>query len=110
MRLTFCLSLLLVACGSGFDAPTSGPPAIGNASAEDQGCSRDTECTLVQDCCGCERSGRQMAVNRNRVEALQSASTADCAEVRCVVARSEHRSCSAEGARCLGGRCVPSVQ
>lgn len=98
----------LLGCG-GAETPASGPPAIANASGEDQACSRDSECVLVQDCCGCQRSGRQLAVHRDRVEALQESSTAECAQVSCVVADSAHRSCGASQARCLGGRCVPQI-
>ncbi len=104
------LFVLLVACGGGYEAPTSGPPAIGNASGDDQSCSRDAECTLVSDCCGCARQGRRQAVNRERVEALESAADADCAEAHCPVGESEHRSCAATTARCLGGRCVPNLE
>ncbi|MGE0789109.1 MAG: hypothetical protein AB7S26_25780 [Sandaracinaceae bacterium] len=97
-------------CGPGVSTPTSGPPAIASASTEDQSCSRDSECVLVQDCCGCERQGRQLAVHRDRVEALTASAQSDCSAVSCTVGASEHRSCGAERAQCLGGRCVPAVQ
>lgn len=104
------VSVGVLGCGGpGYDAPVTGPPAVGSVSSEDQSCSRDSECTLVQDCCGCARAGRQLAVHVDRVEALQSSATADCAETSCTVQPSEHRSCSAQGARCLGGRCVPAI-
>jgi hypothetical protein len=107
---SLAVGLLLLSCGGpGYDAPTSGPPAIGNPTSEDQTCSRDAECVLVSDCCGCDRSGRQLAVHRDRVEALESTAQTECASVSCPVARSEHRSCGTERARCLGGRCVPAV-
>jgi hypothetical protein len=104
------LFVLLVACGGGYEPPTSGPPAIGNATAEDQSCSRDSECTLVADCCGCSRQGRQQAVNRERIDALESAASTDCTDAHCPVGDSEHRSCRATAARCLGGRCIPDIE
>ena len=109
-HLAVWFSLALTACGSGYEGPTSGPPAIGNASADDQSCSRDVECTLVADCCGCSREGRQQAVNRARVEALEGAASSDCAEAHCPVGESAHRSCSATQARCVGGRCIPGLE
>lgn len=102
--------VLLVGCGSGNQLPAEGPPAIASASSEDQACSRDSECVLVQDCCGCQRQGRQLAVHRDRVEELQASAQGECANVSCVAGESEHRSCGAAGAQCLGGRCVPIVQ
>ena len=76
---------LVVACGGATaEAPPSGPPVVANASAEDQTCSRDAECVLVQDCCGCQRQGVQRAVHRDRVEALVEASQTECAEVTCL--------------------------
>lgn len=107
---TIALALTLGACGSSYQPPAEGPPAIASASSEDQTCSRDSECVLVQDCCGCARQGRQLAVHRDRVEALQSSAEGECAEVSCPAGDSEHRSCGAEAARCLGGRCVPIVE
>ena len=103
------LAFLLGCGGAGYTAPAGGPPAIAEPSAEDQTCSRDSECVLVQDCCGCERSGRRLAVRRDRVETLQSEATSTCAATSCVVAESAHRSCTASSARCLGGRCVPAI-
>ncbi len=101
---------LLVGCGSSYQAPAEGPPPIASAASEDQACSRDAECVLVQDCCGCARQGRQLAVRRDRVAALQEAAPAECAAASCPVGASEHRSCGTDRARCLGGRCVPVVE
>lgn len=104
------MAIVLVACGgAGVDRPETGPPVIAQASSEDQTCSRDSECVLVQDCCGCQRQGRQLAVHRDRVEALVQASSAECSAVSCMVAESSHRSCGASVAVCRGGRCIPQV-
>lgn len=109
MRLAPTLALMAaLGCGAGAPPPT-GAPAIAEPAADDQACSRDAECVLVQDCCGCARSGRQLAVRRDRVDALEESSSAECAQASCVVGDSAHRSCGASGARCLGGRCVPIV-
>jgi hypothetical protein len=102
------LAFALAGC-AGANAPPSGPPVVASASAEDQTCSRDAECVLVQDCCGCERQGRQLAIHRDRVEALTTVGRTDCGSVSCTVQESDHVSCRAGRAVCLGGRCVPDV-
>jgi hypothetical protein len=105
------LATLLFGCSGAIieDAPTVGPPVIASATTEDQTCARDAECVLVQDCCGCERQGRQLAVHRDRVAALTETSEAECSTVGCRVAPSEHRSCRTERAVCRGGRCIPAI-
>ena len=79
-------------------------------SAEQQACSRDSECTLVEDCCGCANGGRQQAVRSDQVQALETAGAIECAERACTPAiTSEHRSCRATASVCRGGRCIPGV-
>lgn len=102
------LMLLAIGC-AGAQEPVGGPPVVATASAEDQTCSRDSECVLVQDCCGCDRQGRQLAVHRDRVTSLAEASRAECGAISCTVARSEHVSCSTTRAACRGGRCIPAI-
>jgi hypothetical protein len=111
MALTAMAFVLFAGCGGpGVDQPVTGPPVIAQAGVEDQTCSRDSECVLVQDCCGCDREGRQLAVHRDRVQPLSEASAGQCAAVTCTVAHSSHRSCTATRAVCRGGRCIPAVQ
>ncbi len=103
--------VIVVGCGgAGIDRPVTGPPVVAQAGVEDQTCARDSECVLVQDCCGCEREGRQLAIHRDRVQPLSESSVAECGAVTCTVGRSSHRSCSASRAVCRGGRCIPAVQ
>lgn len=102
------LFTLVLGC-AGAAPPPSGPPMIAATTSEDQTCSRDSECVLVADCCGCERQGRQHAVHRDRVQPLSEASRAECSAVSCTVADSAHVSCRASHAACRGGRCVPAV-
>lgn len=106
---TTLLMLLVLGCAGAQEPQAGGPPVVASATTEDQTCTRDSECVLVQDCCGCERQGRQLAVHRDRVEALTEASRAECGAVGCTVARSEHRSCATTRAACRGGRCIPAV-
>lgn len=103
------LGVLFVVGCAGAPEPVAGPPVVASATAEDQTCSRDSECVLVQDCCGCERQGRQLAVHRDRVAELTEASRAECNGVSCTVAPSSHVSCRTNRAVCRGGRCVPAV-
>src|SRR5688500_290075 len=83
--LPLCLAFVLGCAGASTAGASSGggPPTIAPPAAEDQTCSRDSECVLVQDCCGCDRQGTQLAVHRDRVEALTAAGTTDCASVSC---------------------------
>lgn len=109
------LALVLVVLGSlgcgggGGGAATTDAPRIAATQAEDQACSRDVECTLVEDCCGCARGGMKNAVRADRVEALSAAAESECASRQCGGTPSEHRSCTAAGARCSGGRCIPAL-
>ncbi len=112
MRLTVAIAVPIIVLALGCAGATEqvgGPPVVATAAAEDQTCTRDSECVLVQDCCGCERQGRQLAVHRDRVQGLVEASRAECSAVGCTVARSEHRSCATTRAACRGGRCIPAV-
>ncbi|MCC6873313.1 MAG: hypothetical protein IT378_03310 [Sandaracinaceae bacterium] len=104
------LGLALAGCGGAMEETNTGPPMIASASPDDQQCTRDAQCVLVQDCCGCQRAGAQLAVHRDRVTELRAAAEGACASVSCTVRPSEHRSCRASRAACLGGRCVPQVE
>jgi hypothetical protein len=103
------LALTVAAACGGYQAPP-GPPAVGTPEASDQQCSRDSECVLVQDCCGCTQGGLQLAVHRDSVERLESSASSSCSEVQCAGGASAHRSCEATSARCLGGRCIPNLE
>jgi hypothetical protein len=108
------LALALAACaGSGQKAgATSGTsdfPRAGEPDAEEQACSRDTECALVDDCCGCERGGLRTGVRADRIDALTERSASVCEERTCADQPSQHRSCTASAARCVGGRCLPAL-
>jgi len=107
-------ALVLAACaGSGQNpASTAGSsdfPRAGEPDAEEQACSRDVECTLVDDCCGCARGGLRTGVRGDRLEALTERSAGACEERTCADQPSQHRSCTASAARCVGGRCLPAL-
>lgn len=90
--------------GSGTDAPR-----VGAATAADRTCSRDVECVMVDDCCGCSGGGQRLAVAQSRLAELQASAEAACANRQCAPSPTPHRSCSATSARCAGGLCVPNL-
>src|SRR6476619_3724859 len=109
------LSLLVASCASsGSNAPTttaspSELPRAGEPEAAEQSCWRDSECALVEDCCGCGRGGLRMAVRGDRLTSLTERSAAVCEQHSCAGQPSQHRSCTASAARCAGGRCIPAL-
>jgi hypothetical protein len=111
--LLFACALTLLACARSGPGPSAGAtsdfPRAGEPEAEEQACSRDIECVLVDDCCGCARGGLRMSVRSDRVDALTERSTATCEQRTCADQPSKHRSCTASAARCLGGTCVPAL-
>jgi hypothetical protein len=107
-----CGCVLLLGCAS--QQPTqitsgSSAPRAGEPQSEDQSCWRDSECVLVDDCCGCARGGLRMSVRGDHLAALNDRSASECEKRSCGDRPSKHRSCSATAARCTGGRCVPSL-
>jgi hypothetical protein len=95
--------------GSSSAAASGDLPRADNPQAEDQSCWRDTECVLVDDCCGCARGGLRMSVRKDKLEALTENSASACEQRTCSEQASQHRSCTATAARCAGGRCVPKI-
>lgn len=114
--ITVCaLALLLApACASssssaGASASGSDLPRAGEPEAAEQSCWKDSECVLVDDCCGCGRGGLRMSVRGDRVDELTQRSAAVCEQRACGDQPSQHRSCTASAARCAGGRCIPAL-
>lgn len=102
--------LLSAACASARPAPSPDDRTrIGAAGAAERTCSRDSECVLVDDCCGCSQGGQRLAVQSARVADLASAADDACAARRCAPAHPQHHSCRATAARCSGGLCVPAI-
>jgi hypothetical protein len=99
------------ACSTGSGSGgASGLPRIGQPSADEQSCSRDQDCTLVDDCCGCAAGGSRTAVRADAVESLETQAAAQCGERTCAEGiASNHRSCEASAAICRGGRCIPQL-
>ena len=98
--------------GPAAGAGAAEPDGLQHADAlegEEQACSRDVECVLVDDCCGCARGGLRMSVRTDKLEAVTERSESACAERTCSEQPSQHRSCTATAARCLGGRCLPAL-
>ena len=101
---------MLAGCAGGRPPPApTDRTRIGAAAAEDRACSRDSECMLVDDCCGCSLGGQRLAIRSERIATLEAAADAACAERRCAPSRTQHHSCRASRAVCSGGLCVPSV-
>lgn len=105
------LLLALAGCSGGGagGAGGGGGPRVAQAAPEDIACSRDDECALVEDCCGCAMGGTKTAVRTDRVETLSAAAGDACGEPACPGTPSQHRSCTATAARCVGGRCIPAL-
>jgi hypothetical protein len=104
------LALFVTACAGARPGGSPGAgPHIGAASMEDRTCSRDSECVLVEDCCGCSSGGQRLAVRADRREALEASAGATCGERVCATVVSDHPSCGAAAARCSGGLCVPQI-
>ena len=108
------LMLLAAGCaasGSQTSATASASelPRAGEPEAAEQSCWRDSECVLVDDCCGCGRGGMRMAVRGDRLTPLTERSAGACEQHSCAEQPSQHRSCTASAARCAGGRCIPAL-
>lgn len=107
--LLVCSALLAACSGGGATSSSSAGPRVAQASGEDLVCSRDEDCALVDDCCGCAAGGTKHAVRADRVPTLEQQAESECAAAQCTGMASEHRSCDAVGARCAGGRCIPRL-
>ncbi len=100
---------VLSSCGSS-GLVESDRKRLAAPTAEQQACSHDSECILVEDCCGCANGGTQQAVRNDVVEELEAAGAAECADRGCTPGvQSAHRSCTASESVCRGGRCIPST-
>ncbi|MFI5306430.1 MAG: hypothetical protein ACHQ53_03695 [Polyangiales bacterium] len=115
---TLAFALLSVCTAGSLGCTASGTPAAASASdlpragepdAKEQSCWRDTECVLVEDCCGCARGGLRTGVRSDSLSELEQRSASTCEQHTCSDQPSHHRSCSATASRCLGGRCVPTL-
>jgi hypothetical protein len=113
VRSLVLLALFIGACASrsasqsasnGNDGPRAGEP-----QAEEQSCWRDQDCVLVNDCCGCAHGGLQLSVRADKLEAVTERGTTSCEGRTCSDAPSQHRSCKATAARCVGGSCLPAL-
>lgn len=85
--------------------------AVGAAAADsERRCTADDQCVLVtEDCCGCNGGGRQIGVNKAKLEALGARRVSLCAGIACPAQMSDDASCDAHSARCVSGMCAPAV-
>jgi hypothetical protein len=99
----------VLGCASARPLSATDRPRVGAAGATDRTCSRDSECVLVDDCCGCSYGGQRLAIRSDRFDALAAEAETACGTRHCAPAQSSHHSCTATAARCLGGLCVPAI-
>ena len=90
-------------------ATASDAPRAGEPQAEEQSCWRDSECVLVDDCCGCAHGGLRLSVRADKLDGVTARGQDECAQRACGEQASQHRSCTATAARCVGGRCLPAL-
>ena len=109
----FLVVLLAAACaghaGSQSAANGSDGPRAGEPQAEEQSCWRDKDCVLVDDCCGCDHGGLRLSVRADKLDAVTERGASTCGERTCSGQPSQHRSCKATAARCVGGSCLPAL-
>ncbi|MDH5672288.1 MAG: hypothetical protein OEZ06_09070 [Myxococcales bacterium] len=67
------------------------------------------ECVLVDDCCGCAAGGVRTAARTDMVDAVVERTASECEARSCGTQASQHRSCTATAARCVGGTCLPAL-
>lgn len=90
-------------------ANASGAPHAGEPQAGEQSCWRDQDCVLVDDCCGCDRGGLRLAVRADKLDAVTERGQSSCEGRTCSDQPSQHRSCKATAAHCVGGSCLPAL-
>jgi hypothetical protein len=110
------LSLLCTLCACANNAAAAhdsanagGAPRAGEPQAGEQSCWRDQDCVLVDDCCGCDRGGLRLAVRADKLDAVTERGQSSCEGRTCSDQPSQHRSCKASAARCVGGSCLPAL-
>ncbi len=95
---------LAIACGGkGASSTTAGDKPPPNAADRDS-CTTDEDCTLVDACCGCNASGRRVAIRKDAVAEYDATRAQRCGDSVCAQAISTHSSCNAE-ATCEAGHC-----
>lgn len=110
MRKILIMAVLFLAACGGNGLVESDRARLAAPTPEQQACSRDSECTLAEDCCGCANGGTQQAVREDSLGDLEAAGASECAERACTPGvQSAHRSCTASESVCRGGRCIPAI-
>ena len=102
--------VLLAACGSSQPAPTGSKPV--QAKAELDQCTQDSDCTLVEACCGCSAGGRRLAIRADAVTDYNASREQRCGGEMCAAVMSTHLSCDAEATCGQNGHCrvAPHMQ
>ena len=73
-----------------------------------QRCQTSQECALVPaGCCACAAGGTNVAALKRNLAAIDQRRRERCARSGCTTKSSNHPSCAAKGAACVGGWCVP---
>ena len=104
------LGLALAACGSSH--PANGPATPPPIKEAMDNCTADTDCALVEACCGCSAGGRRLAIRADAVASYDASRPQRCANEVCAAEMSTHPSCDAEASCGQNGHCrvAPHMQ
>jgi hypothetical protein len=113
MRWLLVLVTAVVACSQPPKPPASGGGG-GSApapSGDRDSCTSADDCTLVDQCCGCNAGGGKLAIRKDHAGAFEAQRHKECGDMVCPAVISNDPSCMAV-AICSGGTCTvaPHVQ
>jgi hypothetical protein len=74
-------------------------------SVDPYSCAYDRDCVKVSaGCCGCNESGKAIAINKNFADQWNANLTKECGQTACIQSISNDPSCSAEP-KCVNYKC-----
>ena len=101
--------LLLAACGSSTTKPAGGPDTTPThplqTKTEMDSCNTDSDCALVDACCGCSAGGRKVGIRIDAVTDYEATRAQRCSSEVCPQMISTHLSCDAEATCGQNGHC-----
>ncbi|MGE0550986.1 MAG: hypothetical protein AB7O24_00460 [Kofleriaceae bacterium] len=69
-------------------------------------CTKDADCALVADCCGCGAGGKKLAISASAVKDYNASRAQRCGDLACATVMSDDPSCGAKAkAVCDSGNC-----
>ena len=70
-------------------------------------CTQDSECILVpKSCCTCTEMGENKAIHKSQKDQLEKKRIKECAHSSCLMAISQHWTCTQAEANCIESKCV----